>query len=316
MEAASSMVAILISAIKGFFSYESWRNSSEQTAIQRATYLDSRPCQLNPIVRIIAVDESRIGGVSLQLEIGNDGLGRAFNIEYESRSTFLWDFDYQWKVRTAQTLNLMRRDPGIARSGGSYPLFGFDERLDMPPSIRDVNLKYLEPNQRHSVKELFFVPWKYLGHPSERKLKPFEETFYPGISEEELKAIEETVAPGVTGDEIRATIEKLGLERPCFDEPNFSPTMCKMDEKLPPGILLYGTQRRVYGKPNKIFLFGPGNGLQLTLRFSHYGGDETKYFALPSLLLIFHPKPGTEIPLVETDANGVDLVDSKEIRVY
>ena len=155
-----------------------------------------------------------------------------------------------------------------------------------------------------------------MGHPSEHELKPLEETFSPGISEEELKALEETVVPGMPEDELKAIFEKFKLQQSRFEESNFLGTKCRLDEKLPPGLVLYGTQDCEYRKRWKMFLFGPGNGLQLTLRFSHYGGDETKYFALPSPLLIFHPKPGIEIPLVETRANGVSLVDSKEIRVY
>ena len=316
---AALIVGVIVGAITTVgvvFSYKTWRNSSEQTAIQLETHLDSHPCQLNPIVRIISVDESPIAGVRLQLEIGNDGRGRAFNVEYEARSTFLWDFDQQWTVRCGQTSNLTRRDPRVARSQGSYPTFGFNELWDIPPFIRDVGIKYLEPNQHHSVKELFFVPWKYLGHPSERELKPLEETFFPGISEEDLKTLEETVVPGVPKDEVKTIFEKFKSRQSPFEELNFSPTTYKMDEKLPPGLVLYGTQDYGYRKPGKSFLFGPGNGLQLTLRFSHCGGDETKYFALPRHLPIFHPKPGTEISLVETDVNGVDLVDSKQITVY
>ena len=65
-----------------------------------------------------------------------------------------------------------------------------------------------------------------------------------------------------------------------------------------------------------MFLFGPGNGLQLTLRYSHCGGDETKFFALPCPLLILHPEAGKEIPLMETDADGVVLSNSGTISAY
>ena len=313
MEVAT-LVALIVAVVVGaittigvVFTYKTWRNSSEQTAIRRATHLDSRPCQLNPIVRIISVDKSPIAGVSLQLEIGNDGRGQAFNVDYEARSTFLWDFDQQWTIRCTQTSNLMRRDLRVVWSRGSYPTFGFDELWDIPPCIRDVGIKYFEPNQHHSVKESFLVPWKYLGHPSDRELKPLEETFSPGISEEDLKTLEETVVPGVPEDEVKTIFEQFKSRQSPFEELNSSPTMYKMDEKLPPGLVLYGTQDYGYRKPGKSFLFGPGNGLQLTLRFSHYDGDETKYFALPCPLFIFHPKPGIEISLVETDANGVSL---------
>ena len=305
----ATVVVGVITAIGVVSAHKTSRNSSKQTAIQRDSYLDSRPCKLNLIARIISVDESPIAGITLQLEIGNNGLGRAFNIEYTVHSTFLWDFESQWRVRTSQTLNKMRRDPDAAKYRGSYLTFGFNELWDIPPFIRDVGIKYLEPNEHHSVKESFFVPWEYLGHPSDHK-KPLEETFFPDISEEDLKTLEETVVPGVPEDEVKTIFEKFKSQQSSFEELNFSPTTYKMNERLPLGLVLYGTQDYGYRKPGKSFLFGPGNGLQLTLRFSHYGGDETKYFALPSPLLIFNPKPGNEFPLVETDARGVDLAYS------
>jgi hypothetical protein len=143
MEVAALVIAVIfgvVGAVGAFFGYKSWRNS-------RQPYLDSLPCKLSPVAKIVSVDESPIGGVSLQVEIRNNGLGRAFNVACEAHSTFLWDFDYQRTTRNAQTLNLMRRDSRWARSRDSYPPFGFDERLDMPPSLRDVHMKYLEPNQ-------------------------------------------------------------------------------------------------------------------------------------------------------------------------
>ena len=163
---AALIVGVIVGAITTVgvvFTYKTWRDSSEQTSIQRESYLDSHPCQLNPIARIISVDESPIAGIGLQLEIRNDGLGRAFNIEYEARSIFLWDFDYQWRVRNAQTSNLMRRDPQAAKYRGSYPPFRFNEHLDMPPSIRDVGLKYLEPNQTPFGPRIILCALEILG---------------------------------------------------------------------------------------------------------------------------------------------------------
>ena len=157
-------------------------------------------------------------------------------------------------------------------------------------------------------------------HPSEDELKPLEEVLLPGITEEELKSIEETVVPGVSEDEIKAITEKFTPGKSDFEEINFSPTLYQRDATLPPGMVLYGTHdngfKRPVGKPGKGFWYGPGNGLQLIVRFSHCEGDEAKFFVLPCPLLIFRPRTGVEIPLVETDAKGVGLHDSKTITVY
>ena len=313
---ASLLVGLVVGAVGVFFAYKNTQNSSKRAEIERQAHLDSHPCQLNAIARIVEVDESPVGGVSLKLEIRNDGLGRAFNIGCEARSTFLWGFDYQRTVRNAQTLNLMRRDTGSARLRNSYSPFGFDELLDMPPNLRDVGLKYLEPEQRHSIAELFFVPWAYLGHPSEHQLKPLEQVLLPGITEEELKTIKETVVPGISEDKLRAIFEKYRPGEPTIEESSSSGARYERNKTLPPGLLLYGTFDEGYGDRGRAFLFGPGNGLQLTLRFSHCGGEETKFFALPCPLLIFHPETGVEIHLVETDANGVTLHNSRSITLY
>ena len=309
------MVALGVGAACVFFTHRNSQNSSKLAEIERQAYLDSRPCQLNVIARIVAVDESPVGGVSIQLEIRNDGMGRAFNMSCEARSTFLWDFDCQRTVRNAQTLNLMCRDPGAARSRSSYPPFGFDERLDMPPHFRDVGLKYLEPEQRHLVADLFFMPCAYLGHPSKHQLRPLEEVLLPGITEEELNTIEETVLPGISEDELRAIFEKYRSRNPASEELISSGTRYERNKTLPPGLLLYGTFDEGYGNRGKAFMFGPGNGLQLILRFSYCGGDVTKFFALPCPLLIFNPEVGVELQLIETDANGFNLQNSRSVTV-
>ena len=312
----SLFVGLFVGAAGVLFARKNAQNSAKRAEIERQAYLDSRPCQLNVVARIVAVDESPVGGVSLRLEVRNDGLGRAFNIGCEARSTFLWDFDYQRTARNAQTLSLMRRDPGSARSRISYAPFGFDERLDIPPHLRDVGLKFLEPEQRHSIEDLFLVPWAYLGHPSEHELKPLEEVLGPEITGEELKTVAETVVPGRPEDELGAIFQKC---RPGEDfSERLSPhsAQYQRNETLPPGLLLYGTFEEWYGDRGKAFLFGAGNGLQLTLSFSHCEGEETKFFALPCPLLIFHPETGVEIPLEETDAKGVILHDSQTVRVY
>ncbi len=312
----SLIVGLLVGAAGVLFARKNAQNSSRRAEIERQAYLDSRPCQLNVVALIVAVDESPVGGVSLRLEIRNDGLGRAFNIGCEARSTFLWDFDHQRMVRNAQTLNLMRRDPGSARSRSSYPPFGFDERLDMPPRLRDVGLKFLEPEQCHSIEDLFLVPWAYLGHPSEHELKPLEEVLGPGITGEELKSVAETVAPGRPEDESKAIFEKCRPAEDFSERLSSHSAQYQRNETLPPGLLLYGTFEEWYGDRGKAFLFGPGNGLQLTLSFSHCDGEETKFFALPCPLLIFHPGTGVEIPLEETDAKGVSLRDPRTVNVY
>ena len=322
MEVVSLAIGVpsfVAAAAGAVFAYRTARNSSKQAEIEQQAYLDSVPCQLNVIARIIAVDESPVGGVSLQLEIRNGGLGRAFNIECEARSTFLWDFDYQRTVRTAQTFNLMRRDPRAARSRVSYPPFGFDERLDMPRCLRGDGLKYLEPDQCHTIEDLFFVPWQYLGHPSKYKLKPLEQVLLPGITEEDLKEIEETVSPDISEDKLKAIFEKYKpgkTDAEELEELDFSGTQYKRDETLPPGLLLYRSHDSGYGGRYTMFLFGPGNGLQLTLRFSHHDGEETNFFALPSPLLIFHPEIGKEIHLMETDSDGVDMNYSGTFTAY
>ena len=316
---AIGIPSLVAAAAAAFFGYRAARSSSKQAEVARRAYLDSIPSQLNVIARIVAVDESPVGGVCLQLDIRNGGLGRAFNVGYEARSTFLGNFDYQRTVRTAQTFNLMRRDPRAARSRVSYPPFGFDERLDMPRCLRGVGLKYLDPDQYHTIEDLFFVPWQYLGHPSKHKLKPLEQVLLPGITDEELKEVEESVLPGTLEEKLKAIFEKYKPRKPDteeYEELDFSGTQYKRDGTLPPGILLYGSQDSDYGGRYKTFLFGPGNGLQLTLRFSHFGGEETKCFALPSPLLIFQPELGKEIHLMETDADGVDLNYSGTITVY
>lgn len=315
-EIGSFFVGLLVGAATVFFALKSAQNSSKRTEIERQAYLDSRPCQLNVVARVVAVDESPVGGVSLHLEIRNDGLGRAFNIGCDARSTFLWDFDYQRRVRNAQTLKLMRRDPSWARSRSSYPRFGFDELLDMPPHLRDVGLKFLEPEQHHSIEGLFLVPWAYLGHPSTHELRSLEEVLWPEITEDELKTLAETVAPGSPEDALEAIFEKCGPGEDFSERLSSQGAQYQWDESLPPGLLLYGTFEEWYGDRGKAFLFGPGNGLQLTLSFSHCDGEETKFFALPCPLLIFHPETGVEIPLVETDAKGVNLHDSQTANIY
>lgn len=171
---SSLFVALVVGAVGIYFARRNAQSSAERAEIERQAHLDSLPSQLNVIARLAAIDKSPIGGITLQMEIQNDGLGRAFNVGSEVRSTFLWDFGHQRTVRNAQTLNLMRRDPRAALARGSYPPFGFDERLDMPPRLRDVGLKYLEPGQCHSLADLVFVPWAYLGHPLKHHLKPIE----------------------------------------------------------------------------------------------------------------------------------------------
>ena len=292
----SLFVALLVGGASVFFALKNFQNSSKRKEIERQAYLDSRPCQLNVVARIVAVDESPVGGVSLQLEIRNDGLGRAFNIGCDARSTFLWDFDYQRTVRNAQTLNLMRRDPGSASSHSSYAPFGFDELLDMPPHLRDVGLKLLEPDQHHSIEDLFLVPWAYLGHPSTHELKPLAEVLRPEITDEELKTVAETVASGRPEDGLEAIFGKC---RPGGDFPeslSSQGAQYHMEEWLPPGLLLYGTFEEWYGDRGKAFLFGPGNGVQLTLSFSHCDGEETNFFALPCPLWILHPETGWKSP--------------------
>ena len=141
----------------------------------------------------------------------------------------------------------MRRDPGAVRSGYPYPPFGFDERLDMPPRLRDVGLKYFEPDQCHSIAELFFVPWAYLGHPSQYQLKPLEQVLLPRVTEEEVKAIEEAVVPGMSEDELRDIFEKYKPKEPAFKESGFWSRQYKRDKTLPPGLLLYGANDSGYG---------------------------------------------------------------------
>lgn len=312
----SLFVGLAVGATGVFFARKNAQNSSKRAEIERQAYLDSRPCQLSVVARIVAVDESPVGGVSLQLEIRNEGLGRAFNIGCEAYSTFLWDFDYQRTVRNSQTLSLMRRDPGSARSRISYHPFGFDERLDMPPHLRDVGLRFLEPEQRHSIEDLFLLPWAYLGHSSEHELKPLEEVLLPGITEEDLKTVEESVASGPLEDESRAIFDKFGLGKDPFEERSSRGAQYESNEHLPPGLVLYGTFEEWYGDRGKAFMLGPGNGLHLTLSYSHCAGEETKLFALPCPLLVFHPEIGVEIPLVETDTKGVDLDDSRTVNIY
>ena len=271
---AIGVAVLVIGAVTLFYARRSAQSSSKQAEIGRTAYLDSRPCQLNAIARIVDVDEGFAGGISLQVEISNDGLGRAFNFAYEARSTFLWDFDHQQMVREAQELNLSLRAPAAAKSRNADPRFGFNGRLDMPTRIRDAGLQYLEPGQRHSITDLFFVPWAYSGHPSEHQLRP---------------------------------LESQGPVPPASAS---SGTRYERNESLPPGMLLYGTYDSEHGDRGKAFLFGPGNGLQLILRFSHSSGDETKFFALPYPLATFDPKPGREFRLVETDSGGADLHES------
>ncbi len=309
------VASLFVAVISGFFIYRSKRNSEKQTEIQRQTYVDSRPCHLNPIVRIAAVDLSPTGGIDLQLDIRNDGLGRAFNIVCEARSTFLWDFEYQRTVRKAQTLNLMRRDPRTSRVNGSYAPLGFDERLDIPPYIRDTGSKFLEPDQRHIFAQRFFVPWQYLRHPSDHVLTPLEE--FPGTETlEKMEAWEEVMESGLSEGKLKAFDEKYGKREPVVREVRSSETRYERDGSLPPGMLLYGEHPVGHGMRGKVFLYGPGNGLQLTLRFSHCEGNITKYFALSCPLLIFRPEPGVEIQLVETDARGVELDDGRSLTIY
>ena len=304
---ASLLVAIVTGTAGWLFAHKNAQNSSKRAEIARQAYLDSLPCQVSPMARIVAVDESSIGGISLQLEIHNYGLGRAFNLSYEAQSTFLRQFDCQRTVRMTQTLNLMRRDPGAARFKDPYPPFGFDQRLDMPPFLRDASLKYLEPCQRHTVTDLFFVPWQYLGHPSKRQLRSLDENLPSGISEGVLESIQKNIGSGMSEDKLKAITKQYRPRNPLMDEVETSAIQYMHDKNLPPGLLLYGTHDYGYGARGKAFLTGPGNGLQLTLRFSHCDGDETKYFALPYPLLIFNPETGREVRLIETDANGIQL---------
>lgn len=313
---SSLFVGLVVGAVGVYFARRNAHSSSERAEIERQAYLDSLPCQLNVIARLAVIDESPTGGITLQLEIHNDGLGRAFNVGAEVRSTFLRDFDGQRTRRNAQTLNLMRRDPRAALASGSYPPFGFDERLDMPPRLRDIGLKYLEPGQCHSLTDLFFVPWVYLGHPSKYQLKPLEQVLLPGITEEELKEIEEAAVPGMRDDELRNIFEKYRPSRPVYEDLEFSTTRYVRDESLPPGLLLYGSTDSECGAGGKTFLMGPGNGLQLIIDFSHCEGSERRFFALPCPLLILHPERGLEICLLETDSNGVTKDDSRDIRMH
>ena len=89
----SLVVTLMGVAVAGYFGYRNKRDTDKQTEFGRRAYVDSLPCQLNAATRIVAVDQSPTGGISLQIEIQNEGLGRAFNIVCETRSTFLWDFD-------------------------------------------------------------------------------------------------------------------------------------------------------------------------------------------------------------------------------
>ena len=310
----SAIVTLVVSVGSVFFAYRSARSSSKRAEIERQTYVSSVPCQLSAIARIVSVDEGAIGGVSLQVEICNDGLGRAFNIECEARSTFLWGFDEQLTVRNSQTFNLMRRDPAASRAGRPYPPFGFDEQIDIPPHVC-VESKYLEPDQRLSIANLFSVPWEYLGHPSTHQLRPLGEALLPGITEEDLQAFEGTVMSRTSENELRDILAKYKPMTSTLKNVDFSSTQYKRDKALPPGLVLYGTFSQ-HGNQGKAFLFGPGNGLQLRVSFSHCYGPEIEWFALPCPLMILRPKSKMEIGLVKTDANGVNLDSGQALTVY
>ena len=311
----SLVVTLMGVTVAGYFGYRNKRDTDKQSEFGRRAYVDSLPCQLNAATRIVAVDQSPTGGISLQIEIQNEGLGRAFNIVCETRSTFLWDFDRQRTVRKAQPLNLMRRDPSARRSKGAYAPFGFDERLDIPPHVRDTKLRYLDPNQRHIVPHLFFVPWQYLGHPSGRALTPLDKCPPPELWEG-MEALEEVFESGFSEDKVNTFLEIRKARGAIVPEVKSSETKYERDESLPPGMLLYGENDSQHGRKGRAFLYGPGNGLQLNLRFSHCAGGETKHFALPSPLLVFHPDLDREIQLVETDAKGVELNEERTISIY
>ena len=309
------VASLVVAVISGALVYGSKRNSEKQTEIQRQAYVESRPCHLTPVVRIAAVELSPTGGIALHMAVRNDGLGRAFNIVCEARSAFLRDFDDQRTVRKAQTLNLMRRDKGGSRVKNLYAPFGFDERLDMPLHIRDAGSKYLEPDQRHILDHRFFVPWQYIGHPSSRLLTPLEEFPSPETLER-MEAWDEVMESGLSEEKLTAFSARYGKREPLCEEVRSSETRYERDESLPPGMLLYGEHSSGYGVRGRWFLYGPGNGLQLTLRFSDCEGSVTKYFALPCPLLVFHPEDGVEIQLVETDVQGVELFNQRSIAVY
>ena len=131
-----------------------------------------------------------------------------------------------------------------------------------------------------------------------------------------MKEIEDTVVPGMPEDELRNIFEKYRPSRPVYEDLDFSTTQYVRDEKLPPGLLLYGSDYSERGDGCKMFLMGPGNGLQLILDFSHCGGSERRFFALPCPLFMLHPETGFEICLVETDSNGVTIDDSRDVKVY
>ena len=309
------VASLVVAVISGVFVYGSKRNSDKRTEMQRQAYVDSRPCHLTPVVRIAAVDLNPAGGIAIQLEVRNNGLGRAFNVVCEARSAFLRDFDDQRTVRKAQTLNLMSRDKGGSRVKGPYAPFGFDERLDMPLHIRDAGLKYLEPEQRHILARMFFVPWQYLGHPSSRVLTPLEEFPAPETLAR-MEALEEVMEAGLSEEKLTAFFARYGGREPVVHEVRSSETRYERDKSLPPGMLLYGEHSSGYGVRGRWFLYGPGNGLQLTLRFSDCEGSVTKYFALPCPLLVFHPELGVEIQLVETDVQGVELDLQRSYTIY
>ena len=58
---ASLFVGLAVGAVGVLFAYKNAQNSSRRAEIERQAYLDSLPCQLNAIARIVAVDESSVG---------------------------------------------------------------------------------------------------------------------------------------------------------------------------------------------------------------------------------------------------------------